>query len=82
MHIEALLGNHPLVAAAAFVEPQDAAPDLRPIAFVVPRGDEELNAVVLRKHLRGHCAERLIPEKIVVLEALPLTPKRQSTAPV
>jgi amino acid adenylation domain-containing protein len=73
MHIEALLGNHPLVAAAALVEPRDPGPDLRPVAFVVPRGDEELNAVVLRKHLRGHCAERQIPEKIVLLESLPLT---------
>ncbi len=74
--VELLLGEHPLLAAVALVRQPDSTPDVRPVAFVVPRGNEEPNAVELRKHLRGRCPERLIPEKIVLLESLPLTRKK------
>jgi amino acid adenylation domain-containing protein len=77
MPIEALLGEHPLLAAVALVQPPGSAPDVRPVAFVVPRDNEEPNAIVLRKHLRGRCPERLIPEKTVLLESLPLTRKKK-----
>ncbi|MGA2550909.1 MAG: amino acid adenylation domain-containing protein [Burkholderiaceae bacterium] len=77
LRIEALLQEHPLVAAVALVVPSLDSPDVRPIAFVVPAGQEEPGAVALRKHLRGRCAERLIPEKVMALESLPLTRKKE-----
>jgi amino acid adenylation domain-containing protein len=74
---ETALGEHPLLSAAALVKPAGSTADTRPVAFVVPMSDEEVTAVSLRKHLRGRCAEKLIPSKVVVLESLPLTRKRE-----
>ncbi len=70
--VELLLGEHPQLAAVALVQSPDSSPDTRPVAFAVPSGSEEPPAIVLRKHLRGRCAEKFIPEKVVYLQDLPL----------
>jgi amino acid adenylation domain-containing protein len=70
--VELLLGQHPEIAAVALVQSPVSSPDARPVAFAVPNGSEEPPAIVLRKHLRGRCPEKAIPEKIVYLKDLPL----------
>ena len=74
--VEALLAEHPLLASVVLVQPPDQALDMRPIAFIVPRGDEEPTAIAVRKHLRGRCPEWLIPTKIIRLESVPLTAEK------
>ena len=74
---EIALGEHPLLSAAALVLPPGGSPDARPVAFAVPIDDEDVTAISVRKHLRGRCAERLIPTKVILLESLPLTRKRE-----
>jgi acyl-coenzyme A synthetase/AMP-(fatty) acid ligase len=77
VRLEGLLAEHPLVTAAALVPAPDNAIDVRPVAFIVPRGTDEPGAVALRKHLRGRAVEQHIPEKIVIVKSLPLTRKRE-----
>ena len=72
---EELLAEHPAVAAIALLFPNERDRDTRPVAFLAAQGAARPDAVTLRKHVRGRCAEGLIPEKIVLLPALPLTRK-------
>ena len=69
---ESLLGEHPQIAAVALVQAPGSSADTRPVAFVVPNGSDEPPVIALRKHLRGRCPERAIPDKVIYLEALPL----------
>ena len=73
LRIEALLGEHPLVAAAALCIPNAADPDSRPVAFIVPRARPEPSAVDLRRYLRERCREGLIPDRVVLVPGLPRT---------
>lgn len=75
--VETLIKEHPLVADAALVALPDGSPEGRPVAFVVAKDHQQVNAVTLRKHLRGRCPEKMIPAKVVVLEAMPLTRKKE-----
>jgi fatty-acyl-CoA synthase len=71
---EALIGEHPAVQAAAII----GAPDERlgeiGVAFVVPVGGATVDA----HELRSFCADRIaaykVPERIVVVDELPVTP--------
>lgn len=75
--IEKLIRQHPFVSEIGLLDSRDGSRDTRPIAVVVPKKNQELNAVTLRKHLRGRCPEKMIPAKVVLLDALPLTRKRE-----
>jgi amino acid adenylation domain-containing protein len=70
---ESLLGKHPDLAAVALIMPPNSTPDSRPVAFAVPKGSDEPNVIALRKHMRGHCPEQVIPDTIVFLPEFPLT---------
>lgn len=73
---ETLLAEHPQLAAVALIMPPTSSPDARPVAFVVTDGGEEPPVIALRKHLRGRCPEKLIPDRIVCLPELPLDDKK------
>lgn len=70
--LEALLVQHPAIADAAVVASPDASRGEVPVAFVVPRGDVDLDAV------RAWVNDRVAPYKrlreLHVVDALPRTP--------
>ncbi|HEX5717349.1 MAG TPA: condensation domain-containing protein [Thermoanaerobaculia bacterium] len=71
--IEAVLAQHPAVAAALVVARQEADGDRRLMAYVVPRGDEPGDSELLA-FLRRRLPEHMVPSVVVALEAFPLTP--------
>lgn len=70
--IEAALGSHPQVGAAAVVVREYAAGDARLIAYVVPKGTAP-SPSELRTALRSALPDHMVPSAFVVLDALPLT---------
>lgn len=69
--LEAILVSHPLVADAAVVgQPHSEAGEI-PVAFVVPRGDDDLTA----HELMGYVADRVSPYKrirrVIFCDAVP-----------
>ncbi|HKH48028.1 MAG TPA: amino acid adenylation domain-containing protein, partial [Thermoanaerobaculia bacterium] len=72
--IEAALASQPGVRAAVALARQEAAGDLRLVAYVVPDGGARLTAAGLRSSLREVLPEPMVPSAFVVLESLPLTP--------
>ncbi|HEU4560885.1 MAG TPA: amino acid adenylation domain-containing protein [Longimicrobium sp.] len=68
--IEAVLRHHPGVNDCAVVAREGAAGDPRLVAYVV--GAAEADEV--RRHLRLHLPEFMVPGPVVALDTLPLTP--------
>lgn len=71
--IEAALGGHDRVVAAAAVVREDRPGDRRLIAYVVPTGGP-VSTGELRAHLVGRLPEYMVPSAFVTLDALPVTP--------
>ncbi len=69
--VEAVLARHPAVREAAVVARDDAAGVKRLVAYLVPDGALEPDAV--REHARAALPEYMVPSALVVLDALPLT---------
>jgi acyl-coenzyme A synthetase/AMP-(fatty) acid ligase len=78
--IEALLSQHPAVAAAAVIGREEPpGSDRRLVAYVVPAGEATpgnalLSVSTLRDFLRQKLPEYMLPTTFVPLAALPLTP--------
>jgi amino acid adenylation domain-containing protein len=70
---EAALAAHPGVREAAVAAREDAPGETRLAGYVVPEGGE-VDAAELRAWLRARLPAHLVPEALVVLDALPLTP--------
>ena len=74
MEVEAVLADHPDVAAVAVVSRNDPVMGEVGVAVVVPRADTPTPGLA---SLRAYAGERLarykLPEDMVVLSALPLT---------
>jgi amino acid adenylation domain-containing protein len=68
--IEAALRAHPAVAGAVVVAREDAPGERRIVAYVTG----EVDADLLRTHLRGTLPEYMVPSAFVALDRLPLTP--------
>ncbi len=71
--IEAVLGEHPAVRAAAVIAREDEPGDRRLAAYVVTAAGAELDAGELRSYLRARLPEPLVPADYMALPALPLT---------
>ncbi|EFC78958.1 class I adenylate-forming enzyme family protein [Parafrankia sp. EUN1f] len=73
--VEALLSTHPLVAECAVQPRADEILGERGVAVVVARDpDRPPTLADLTAHLRGQLATYKLPEDLVLVDALPLTP--------
>lgn len=75
VEIEALLYRHPAIAAAAIVAYPDKRLGERACAAVVLRQGEHIDLPAIVQFLKSHkVAAQYVPERLVVLDALPVTP--------
>jgi cyclohexanecarboxylate-CoA ligase len=75
VEIEALLYRHPAVAQAAIVAYPDERLGERACAVVVPKAGQSLDLGAMVAFLDGQkVARQYIPERLVVLDAMPATP--------
>ncbi len=73
--VEAALARHPEVRDVAVDARPDPSEEMSLAAYIVPRDGTNLTAVSeLRRWLRCHLPEYMIPSTFVSLDALPLTP--------
>ncbi len=73
--IEALLGKHDSVRDCVLLLREDSPGDQRLVAYVVAATlGAKLDISALKQHLRGQLPEYMVPNDIVVLDAMPLTP--------
>ena len=80
--IEAIIDSHPAVRQAVVVSHEVGADDVRLAAYVIFRDGQNITTSELRKYLRQHLPEYMIPLVMVVLDSIPLTPngKKDRTA--
>jgi len=71
--IESVLAEHAAVNSAVVVAHEMGAGDTRLVAYIVPESDE-MDASVLRDHLRAQLPDYMIPQHFVDLDCFPLTP--------
>lgn len=74
--IEALLSSHPAIDECVLLLREDSAGDQRLVAYVVPAqvGAPLVEATQLRDFLRARLPEYMVPNDIVSLPEMPLTP--------
>jgi amino acid adenylation domain-containing protein len=71
--IDAVLARHPARLQALTLVREDVPGDPRLVSYVVP-SEEAVPAVELRRFLRSHLPEYMVPAAFVPLDALPLLP--------
>lgn len=71
--IETALATHPGVGQAVVMVREDRPGDPRLVAYMVPRPEQSATVTELRRFLRGHLPEYMIPQHVVELDQLPLT---------
>lgn len=74
LEVERVLTAHPLVDQVAVVGTPAPVIGEVGVAFVVPTADRVPTLEELRDHVRSELADYKAPDRLVVLEALPLTP--------
>ncbi|MCI0392288.1 MAG: amino acid adenylation domain-containing protein [Acidobacteria bacterium] len=72
--IEAMLAEHPAVRESAVAVDRTEATDQRLVAYVVAESGNSLTLAELRRFLSPWVPEHMLPEALVFMEALPLTP--------
>jgi acyl-coenzyme A synthetase/AMP-(fatty) acid ligase/acyl carrier protein len=72
--IAAVLSQYPGILATTVVAREDAAGDLRLIAYVVSYGELTLKRSTLQAFLREHLPDYMVPSVFVRMESLPATP--------
>jgi len=72
--IEDELRKHPLVREAVVTAREGVSGEQKLTAFVVPSQHSEPSTSELRKFLREHVPEHMVPSLFVPLESIPLTP--------
>ncbi|MBK6695868.1 MAG: amino acid adenylation domain-containing protein [Myxococcales bacterium] len=72
--IESVLAEHEAVDRSVVIVREDRPGDARLVAYLVLKRDQLLTASEVRKHLRKKLPEYMIPQHVVELPALPLTP--------
>ncbi len=72
--IEALLTKHPGVNESAVVLREDATGNKRLVGYVVRSQQGSVSESDLRRHVKKHLPEYMVPSEFVFLESMPLTP--------
>ncbi|MFY1685021.1 amino acid adenylation domain-containing protein [Micromonospora sp. WMMD730] len=72
--IEGTLARHPAVGAAVVTARTDGPGRVTLVGYVTPAGTATLTATEVREWLRHQLPEYLLPARLMVLDALPLTP--------
>jgi amino acid adenylation domain-containing protein/FkbH-like protein/non-ribosomal peptide synthase protein (TIGR01720 family)/FkbM family methyltransferase len=72
--IEALLAQHPAVRESVVVVREDEAGDKRLVAYAIPQTAQSPQIGELRQFLKAKLPDYMVPNAIVILESLPLTP--------
>jgi amino acid adenylation domain-containing protein len=72
--IEALLAQHPAVRESVVVVREDEAGDKRLVAYAIPQTAQSAQVGELRQFLKEKLPDYMVPNAIVILESLPLTP--------
>ncbi|KAB8173373.1 amino acid adenylation domain-containing protein [Lysobacter maris] len=72
--IEANLSSHPDVAHCAAIAREDQPGDVRLVAYVVPRVAGKVDEDGLLDHLRRALPGYMVPQHVVFLSAIPLSP--------
>ncbi|UPG87733.1 amino acid adenylation domain-containing protein [Luteibacter aegosomatis] len=72
--IEAVLADAPELSRVLVMAREDRPGDVRLVAYVVPRDGASVQEDALRARLRTRLPEYMLPQHIVVLEAMPLLP--------
>jgi len=72
--IEAVLRAHPAVRQAAVVVGNAETDDPRLVAYLVYHDGDDLTASDVRRYLRTHVPDYMVPAAVVPLTSLPLTP--------
>jgi fatty-acyl-CoA synthase len=70
--IEAIVGRHPAVGAAAVIGRPDERWGERPVLIVEPRNGHELDVHALLGSLRGKIADWWLPDEIAQVQSMPL----------
>ncbi len=71
--VETVLNAHPQVQQAVVIAREDVLGDKRLVAYLVPT-DKSLTTQQLREFLKQKLPEYMVPNAMVILESLPLTP--------
>jgi amino acid adenylation domain-containing protein len=72
--IEAVLARHPAVAEVAVMAREYSALDKRLVAYVRYAAGGQLTSTELRRYLREFLPDYMIPQLLVEVDAMPLTP--------
>jgi acyl-coenzyme A synthetase/AMP-(fatty) acid ligase len=72
--IESILAEHPAVELCVVTVREDRPGDARVVAYVVLRAGMTLTPSDVRKHLRKKLPDYMIPQHVVELDEMPLTP--------
>ncbi|MET0400160.1 MAG: amino acid adenylation domain-containing protein, partial [Longimicrobiaceae bacterium] len=72
--VEATLAGHPAVREAAVVAREAGAGERRLVGYVTAEAGAELSPAELRAYLGGRIPAYMVPDALVVLDAMPLTP--------
>ena len=75
--IETVLARHPSVQLAAVVLQADRPEDARLVAYLVARPNATIAVSALRDYLTDHLPAYMVPQHIVELDEMPLTPNRK-----
>jgi amino acid adenylation domain-containing protein/non-ribosomal peptide synthase protein (TIGR01720 family) len=71
--VESVARRHGQVKDAVVLAREDHPGDKRLVAYVVPDRETSFDVADLRRHLKSHLPEYMIPSSIVILDSLPLT---------
>jgi hypothetical protein len=72
--LESLLHDHPAIRQAVVLAAEAQPGDQRLVAYLVFHNGEDLTASDVRRYLRQHLPDHMIPSTVLALPAIPLTP--------
>jgi surfactin family lipopeptide synthetase A len=72
--IEIVLSTHPALEQSVVAVREDRPGDKRLVAYIVPLQGQDITVTEVRKHLRSMLPAYMIPQHVVELETVPMTP--------